>query len=76
MNEFTKEELELIGECVEADFYHSNWSKSMYEPLMNKIQSMIDDYCHHEWITILQAQNGENIIDKCAKCTKLRFSDE
>ncbi len=47
MNGFKKEELELIAECVEADFYHTNWSKCMYEPLMNKIQSMIDNYCEH-----------------------------
>lgn len=44
MNEFKKEELELIAECVEFDFYHANWSKNMYEPLINKIQSMINNY--------------------------------
>ncbi len=47
MNDFTKEELELIAECVEADFHHTNWSKRIYEPLINKIQSMIENYCEH-----------------------------
>jgi hypothetical protein len=44
MNDFTKEELELIAQCVESDFYHANWPRSMYEPLLDKIQAMIDNY--------------------------------
>ncbi len=42
--EFTKEELELLHECVEADFYASNWPKSMYTPLIAKIQSELENY--------------------------------
>jgi hypothetical protein len=42
--DFTKEELKLIAECVEADFYHTNWSQSMYDPLMYKIKTMIENH--------------------------------
>ncbi len=69
MNEFTKHELELIAECVEADFYHSNWSKSMYEPLINKIQSIIDNYCEHRLTTGCGTCSGfMDVI--CVKCDK------
>ncbi len=41
MNDFTKEELEILwGAC------------DQYSPafgMLNKIQSMIDNYCEHEW---------------------------
>lgn len=65
MNDFTKEELELIHTCVESDYYHSNWSKSMYEPLINKIQSMIDNYCEHKEFT--EHQSNCSICDNCHK---------
>lgn len=71
MNEFTKEELEIIAECVDADFYHTNWSKSMYEPLITKIQSMIDNYCEHETD---QGGCGGDMLYTCKKCgNKYRY---
>lgn len=66
MNDFTKEELELIAECVESDFYHTNWSRSMYDPLMLKLQSMIENYCDHDG-KIGKDYPGE----KCMKCNRM-----
>jgi hypothetical protein len=46
MNDFTKEELESIlnwGE-VYTEFGHS-WTYKIHKPLMEKIQSMINNYC-------------------------------
>ena len=65
MNDFTKEELELIAECVDSDFLCTNWPKSMYEPLINKIKSMIDNYCEHE-DTLLNCGD-----EYCVKCKRL-----
>lgn len=49
MNEFTKEELEELttwGE-VYTDFGRS-WVEASSRPLIDKIQSMIDNYCEQE----------------------------
>lgn len=48
MNDFTKEELEDLhcwGE-VYTEFGQS-WTYPLLKPLMDKIQSMIDNYCEH-----------------------------
>ncbi len=68
MNDFTKEELELIFECVDADFYKTNWSRNMYEVLINKIQCMIDNYCEHDWENICCQCEMDNIY--CHKCQR------
>jgi hypothetical protein len=41
MNDFTKEELEMIRHAV--DIYHS----VLADPLRIKLQAMIDNYCEH-----------------------------
>ena len=64
MNDFTKDELGIIAECVEADFYHTNWSKSMYEPLIKKIQSLINNYCEHEPSIYCKCE-GQWVCDEC-----------
>lgn len=65
MNDFTKDDLELIAECVEADFNQTNWPRCMYEPLKNKIQSMIETY------------NDKISYYRCGKCTeKVSFAME
>jgi hypothetical protein len=60
MNNFTKQELEHILSCV------------CMQPLddlilLNKIQSIIDNYCEHEDIC---KGNHMYVIDKCASCGK------
>ncbi len=49
MNDFTKEELETIlnwGE-VYTEFGRS-WTDKIHTPFMDKIHSMIDNYCEHD----------------------------
>jgi len=55
MNDFTKEELEYIRNYIFNGAASISFEK--HEVLRNKIQSMIDNYCEHDW---------ENI---CCQCT-------
>jgi len=67
MNEFTKEELydlQSWGDAytsydVESDVY------AMHAPLLNKIQSLIDNYCEHKWIP---HRIEDVILYWCIKC--------
>lgn len=56
MNEFTKEELFMLLEETEG---------GIYVELRKKIQSMIDNYCEHEWINATY----------CEKCNKGILND-
>lgn len=50
MNDFTKEDLEDMrtwGECF-TEFGNSGVDK-FQRHILDKIQSMIDNYCEHEW---------------------------
>jgi hypothetical protein len=49
MNDFTKEELEdlLVWSDIYTEF-RTCWTTKFHMPLINKIQSMIDNYCDHE----------------------------
>lgn len=65
MNDFTKEELENLANCVGE--YTSTCSKGyhdlIYPELYNKIQSMIDNYCEHD------GEIGKDYpAEKCMKC--------
>ena len=63
MNDFTKEELQLIHEylCGNPRTY----------VIADKIQSMIDNYCEHEWDIYREGSIIRGIY--CAKCsTKLK----
>jgi hypothetical protein len=57
MNDFTKEELGIILYSVDAVAFHEDEDRN---DLFNKIQSMIDNYCEHEW------QMNNQL--KCNKC--------
>ena len=46
MNEFTKEELELISEIMRHVCCYSNDEE--FDLLESKIQSLIDNYCEHD----------------------------
>lgn len=62
MNDFTKEELEDLIFCVK---YHTDYQgDSIQENLINKIQSLIDNYCKHEW--------REGMCQTCIKCNFLQ----
>ena len=65
MNDFTKEELDIIFywaidrlESVGIDFFREEGHEMLYK----KIQSMIDNYCEH--VSIFSQGN----LKHCAKC--------
>lgn len=65
MNDLTKEELESILDW--ADVYcefGTSYVYGIHKPLIDKIQSMIDKYCDHEWI------ENQHYQSHCSKCGK------
>ena len=75
MNDFTKEELEELLNGYEHHSHNTrhNWPSL---DLCKKIQSMIDNYCEHDFVTFLQDQNKEPFIEKCLECHELRVFNE
>ncbi len=75
MNDFTKEELKDIinwGD-VYTEFGNS-WTNKVHRPLIEKIQSMIDKYCEHEWRNNCCGCCPSNIC--CKKCDICLSGDE
>lgn len=68
MNDFTKEELEGILEGL--SWWLEGDDALCSERLINKIQSLIDDYCEHKWHS-----NPYNYVLHCQKCGKTTPSD-
>lgn len=65
MNDFTREEL-LFIRCVIIEFFNRNRYHKLGDMALNKTQSMIDNYCEHDWdIKIYNKQPGNF---KCIKC--------
>lgn len=72
MNDFTKEELEELLISLSCRFsrqlgYESKEHLLFTHNLENKIQSMIDNYCEHEWAFYFSS-DGSDV--KCMKCEK------
>lgn len=71
MNEFTKDELETManwGDCY-TDF-GCGWTDKIHRPLINKLQSLIDNYCEHE-----KTECAGGWTYKCIICGMM-FGDE
>lgn len=72
MNDFTKEELESIWNCVDLYTDHPHHP---YQELLNKIQSMIDDYCDHGGACFARVCCGDGSeligIKFCGKCQQI-----
>ena len=66
--QFTKEELQQLSFAIYT--YPHPDDDHIYEPLRNKIKSMIDNYCAHE-----TTENIGGWVQKCIKCGK-KFGDE
>lgn len=67
MNDFTKEELLEIHDGID-DFWRMKPENKM---LLAKIQSMIDNYCEHEWNNSCCGCSISSIFcDKCEKTMK------
>lgn len=68
MNDFTKEELKrLLLRSYSWVSYPENQNKDELE-LINKIQSMIDNYCDHEW----RCWDDKHNTRECIKCDEKR----
>lgn len=78
MNDFTKEELETILDaihCAENDVCNRSCEPWDAE-LSSKIQSMIDNYCVHYWVTdprLHFMSNPAKIKCACTKCPATRY---
>ena len=65
MNEFTKDEL------LEIKFVFEQWNYPLgkyprSEDILNKIQSLIDNYCEHE-----MGYGGSQEVYQCKKCGEI-----
>lgn len=67
MHDFTKEELEELNAMLHRHM-HDAIDKRRANILHNKIQSMIDNYCEHDWDNHCCGCDPANII--CSKCNK------
>lgn len=67
MNEFTKEELEYINNYIFKGASSIRFDK--HESLKDKLQSLIDNYCDHEFSKRLHMVNAHrvNMCDKCGE---------
>jgi hypothetical protein len=69
MNDFTKEELELIFRMFHHFIYSPYWKISDNEhELKEKIQSMIDNYCEHE-LNFLQKETIKQLKSRANDST-------
>lgn len=71
MNDFTKEELQKISIGLTWWFQDSGFMEQEdYQPLIDKIQSMIDTYCEHvndERFNMLPLPGSPKMCMKCAR---------
>lgn len=71
MTEFTKEELETMlnwGD-VYCEF-GASWMYKAHKPLMDKLQSMIENYCEHPVL------EGCVIGFKCMGCNRMFYDNQ
>ncbi len=66
MNDFTKEELEDLKNCVWV--YDDLRDESTHKELIKKLKSMVDNYCEHSFAIILSVDKGR--ILRCLKCDR------
>jgi hypothetical protein len=74
MNDFTKEELESISNCIEIYGHDCMMPGFIYDPLLLKVQSMIDNYCScddciHYFINDHSVVDGK-ALRRCKDCGK------
>ncbi len=71
MNDFTKDELQII--LLEMNISINRVEGLLkvapsYQTLRDKIQSMIDNYCEHQ-----ETETDSCLVDCCTKCTWIGF---
>ena len=62
MNDFTKEELEEIYDSIMC------YTEPTNDDLLTKIQTMINNYCEHDWDNSCCGCSMQSIY--CTKCNK------
>ena len=67
MNDFTKDELEYLEEAVKFHI-EEDYQQNPALSVLDKLQSMIDNYCEHEFIVF----NKEYNHVECIKCGRIR----
>jgi hypothetical protein len=71
MNDFTKDELEILHSAIDYWITHIALDGSKISPvILKKIQSLIDNYCGHE-----DYRKDEWMICVCNKCHKAFDND-
>lgn len=69
MNDFTKEELWFINEHLKNSIdCNGVINPRLVMPILNKIQTMIDNYCDHEFVVF----NKEHNHVECIKCGAIK----
>lgn len=76
MNDFTKDEINKLLWAINYVKENTTNRSDAMSLLREKIKSMVDNYCDHEYLVFLQDQNNEPLINKCINCHDLRFSHE
>lgn len=66
MNDFTKQELREIKSCVYFEGWKPDGLENANQHLIDKIQSMIDNYCEHDW------DYGCRASYRCRSCGELK----
>jgi hypothetical protein len=79
MNEFTKEELEDLYYCCGGSVYDDHPLEDWKEALRIKIQSMINNYCQHEWLTVgfykASPEIESVVMKRCKKCEEYSIDE-
>lgn len=70
MNEFTKDELEYLEDAVKFHI-EEDYQQNPALDVLEKIQSMIDNYCVHEW----SYWDDEHNTRRCIRCEKQGIYD-
>ncbi len=65
MNNFTKEELNYIRYCVIEDIeIEEHDPDSNANALLDKLDSMLENYCQHEWVNATYCEKcNRNILE-------------
>ena len=77
MHEFTKEELKYIRDTM-INIVEVYPDSELPYSIRDKIQSMIDNYCDHHWVTdprLHFMSNPAKIKCACTKCPATRYID-
>lgn len=76
MNDFTKEELEDLLNCCYSGMHDDHPIEEYKLQLQVKLQSMIDNYCEHDWGVGFGSIHSPVIYCKKSFCQKPNLPDD